>query len=106
MGDLQRSSTPSESNFSRSPSPKPHVYIPSELTIRIATPEETIQCRKATYAAWGKGKMSLEQYLYRDMGELDATIACYRNPPPQPSEHPILVVDQKILSPARRLVTW
>lgn len=47
----------------------PQVFPPAALTVRLATKDETIQVRTATYASWSKGRMSLEQHPRRDAGE-------------------------------------
>ena len=61
--DIER---PASNGIDRQP---PQVFPPAALTVRLATKDETIQVRTATYASWGKGRMSLEQHLRRDASE-------------------------------------
>ena len=67
---------PISNGIDRQP-PPPQVFPrfpPNALTIRLATKEELIQVRTATYTSWGKSRMSLEQYLRRGTGEWQPTL--------------------------------
>lgn len=61
--DIEKSSS---NGVDRQP---PQVFPPSALTVRLATRDEAIQVRTTAYASWGKGRMSLDQYLRRDASE-------------------------------------
>ncbi|KAF8322721.1 hypothetical protein DL93DRAFT_1054706 [Clavulina sp. PMI_390] len=60
MDDAQAPASTSGSSDGDSALP---TFAPSQTTLKIANPREVLHVRKQTYKAWGKDRMSREQYL-------------------------------------------